>query len=313
MDNNVSKETFLHKFFLVPVDDEKKPISIENLLQLRLLSIFDLYCQQRNIIFPDRFVRGYIPGKIVLLDAAIDSKTLNKQDDSILFLSRSKIIVYASSAFLAMAAHLHKKPRIIAEEWNELWDFELKNINATSHLEFNISIQKSGWIYFYLQSKSLTAYLRRSLDLLFLNTTDNITQIKRCEVVATDLFPLQYTHSRCCSLLRLAIREKIISHYREIAQIDWLDNCDREAEIYLLRQLFLIADSFHKETVNWQKLAADFSQTVMVFLGECRFLGAVRQENPKLAVARLGSIALSQYWLQRILIEKFNISAPTDL
>ena len=35
--------------------------------------------------------------------------------------------------------------------------------------------------------------------------------------------------------------------------------------------------------------------------------------NSGKAIARLGLIALSQYWLQRILLEKLNVAAPVSL
>ena len=181
-------------------------------------------------------------------------------------------------------------------------------------------MQKSGWLYFYLQSKSVATCLERSLNLFSLKTATslNSAQNELYTSVAPNFFPIQYTHARCCSLLRLGARAKIISNHDAIAGVTWLDRdnrpyCNQEAEIYLLRQLFLITDSFAKEELNWHKLGMDFSQTIMVFLAECRFLGAVSQETPEVAIARLGLIAICQYWLQRILTEKLNLPAPTDL
>lgn len=320
MDSNVSKETFLHKFFLLPLSQEKKTISIVDLLRSKLLSIFDLYQQQQNIAFSYQFPQISIPVNIALLDSAIDSRTLNQQADRVFFSSQSKTIVYASSIILVIAACLKKAPQIILEEWEDLWNFPAKNINATSYLKFHISLQQSGWVYFYLSEKSIAIYLKRSLNSFNLKTTItlHLAYSKGFIRGTKDLFSLQYVHARCCSLLRLGVREKIIPNYDALTSLNWLDSgdrlyCQEEAEIYLLRQLFLITDSFTQEAVNWEKLASNFSQTIMVFVAECRFLEAVRQKNPEVALARLGLIALCQYWLQRILTEKLNLPAPTEI
>ena len=82
----------------------------------------------------------------------------------------------------------------------------------------------------------------------------------------------------------------------------------------MLRQLLIVTDS---QTVNdrdrWSKLALDLSQVTAIFLADCRFLGEIKEQYPKRAIARLGLIALAQCWLQKILVEKLNSSAPTTL
>ena len=116
----------------------------------------------------------------------------------------------------------------------------------------------------------------------------------------------------------MAEREKLFIFNESADSISWLDeNCnlwiDGESELILLRQLFFITDSFIDEHKKWHKLALDFSQAIAIFLAECRFLGEIRQQTPQKAIARLGLIALSQYWLQRILVEKLHVTAPTSL
>ena len=64
---------------------------------------------------------------------------------------------------------------------------------------------------------------------------------------------------------------------------------------------------------DWVKLAFNLAKTVEVFLAECRFLGLVKRETPQKAIARLGLIAMAQYWLQKILLEKLKVAAPNSL
>jgi len=77
----------------------------------------------------------------------------------------------------------------------------------------------------------------------------------------------------------------------------------------------MVSDSFLSSGVifDWNKLAFNLSAAVAVFLADCPFLGKVRRENPQKAISRLGLIALSQYWLKRILLEKLRINAPIEL
>ena len=140
---------------------------------------------------------------------------------------------------------------------------------------------------------------------------------------------MQYIHARYCSLLRLGEREKLITlkdddflkvvwHLEQPKPISWLDEeqnlwLTQIAEYNLLRQLLLVTDSFAGESANWIKLAFSLSKMMTIFEAECRFLGEVKRKTPQKAIARLGLIALAQYWLQKILVEKLNIAAPTEL
>ena len=130
-------------------------------------------------------------------------------------------------------------------------------------------------------------------------------------------------------MLRLAAREKLIALANNFdrrgwqliqpSSISWLDRrhhlwFDSQSEYNLLRQLSIVTDS---QTINdrdrWCKLALNLSQITAIFLADCRFLGEIKEQYPEKAIARLGLIALTQYWLQKILTEKLNTLAPTTL
>ncbi|MCC0178609.1 hypothetical protein I4641_16675 [Waterburya agarophytonicola K14] len=320
MDSNVSKETFLHKFLNPPSIPEKIPIAIEDLLKFKLLSALDLYRQKANVALNTEFINRSLRGNIVLLHASIESIYSKIQVDRVLLTSQLTSIVYSSSIALSLAPRVQKKPQIVAEELVDLWDFESDNISTQFHLNLRIDLVESGSINFYLDSKSIASWLDRSLKLLDTKTAvkPNISQSSQLDPTAIALFPVQYVHGRCCSLLRLGEREKLMVFNNRSESISWLDErgdlwLKEVAEFYLLRQLFLVTDLFAKESTNWHKLAFNFSQIIMIFLAECRFLGEIQRETPQKAIARLRLIAIANYWLERILVEKLNIPAPSSL
>ena len=323
MDNNVSKKTFLHKFFKLAFNNEKTSLSLKEFLQQMLLSTLDLSQQSWNFTFDPRFAARTIGSKIVLLHSSIESISFDRQIQQVLSTPQSAPIVYRSSIALLLASYTQKTPQIVAEE---LIDYLVSTIdNSDSQLNLNLCVEigKSGLIDFYFDHESMAIWLEKSLVLLDIKTNVDLTKSFLGESLKStpsnlNLFPAQYIHARCCTLLRLGIREKLLFFADEAQAISWLDHQNNlwlreEAELILLRQLCLITDSFRAESGNWQKLALNFSTIIAIFLAECRFIGDIQQRNPQKAIARLRLIALSQYWLQRILVEKLKVVAPTSL
>ena len=77
----------------------------------------------------------------------------------------------------------------------------------------------------------------------------------------------------------------------------------------------MVTDTFaiHGDDHDWIKIALALSRATAIFEAECRFFGEIQQQYPQKAIARLGLIAVVQYWLHRILLEKLHIMAATEL
>ena len=321
MDNNISKKTFLHKFFKLRFNNQKASLSVEELLQQKLISAFYLFQQNYNFAYDPQFIAKTINSKIALLHPSIESISFDWNKHRILLSLQSKpIIIYTSSVALFLASRIRKTPGIVAEELVDLLILQKDNINSRLDLNLYIEIEKSGVIYFCLDSKSIAIWLEKSLALLNTNIKPNLHSylLKSADSNSISLFPIQYIHARCCDLLNLGKREKLFIEDNNAEYMFWLDRQNdlwlkEEAEFILLRQLFLINDLYTARSVDWQKLALNLSQIAAIFLAECRFLGEIKQENPLQAIARLKLIALTQYWLERLLIEKLNLTAPTSL
>ncbi len=329
MDSNVSKNTFSHKFFKLRFTKEKTSISIKKLLKQELLQILDLYQQQTKVQLDLKFISTILERKIVLFQPTHRKLLSKSQGDQFFSKPQPTSIVYSCSIAFVLAPYFLLPAQIIAEHLLNLLIFEQNNFVSKSCLKLKVEIINSGWINFYLD-QGLASWLEESLVLLNneqINKDFSLISPKdhQLEQTTADLFSIQYVHARCCSLLRLGTRERLIvlkdenlSHVGWQLDIPWLDEkqnlwFNQEAEYSLLRQLLMVSDAFEAKANDWIKLAFNLAKTVEVFLIECRFLGLVKREIPQKAIARLGLIALAQYWLQRILVEKLHVAAPTRL
>ncbi len=295
MDSNVSKKTFLHKFFKLGFNNQKTSLSVKELLKQTLLSTLDLSQQNSNISFNPLFVSHAIGSKIVLLHSSIESISSSRQSNRVLFTSKYTSIVYSSSIALLLASLNKKTSQAIAQELIGLLVLTQNYTGSQAGLNLTIKIMESGLINFHLDDEFIAMWLNKSLVLLNNRTTissPNLFPIQPLDSVLVNLFPAQYVHARCCTLLNLAAREKLFISNKDSQNINWLDEegnlwLTTETEFLLLRHLFLVADSFASESANWYKLAINLSEITVIFLAECRFLGELQQDTPQKAIARL--------------------------
>ncbi|OKH57521.1 glutamate acetyltransferase [Scytonema sp. HK-05] len=154
------------------------------------------------------------------------------------------------------------------------------------------------------------------------------------------LFTAQYTHARCCSLLRLAIQEGLVqqgeanqddsesSKQRLLSSIltpnpiPWL-NCDEKlrfnhpASYRLINELVRVVDSLGcpdlGTSLNWEKAATALNRAFETFWCKCRIFSEVKTASPELAQARIGLVLATQSVLKFLLEEKLGIIAPYEV
>ena len=321
MDNNASN-TKSHKFFKLWLNYEKPAISLKNLLKQELLSVLNLH---RYANFQSKFesLDTTIDRQLILL--SLERQQFLLQSNNCDLPVRSIPLCYSCPIGLILAPRLQMSPDRIVEDIGML----LRHSSSTkSNLPLYLNIDPTGWLNFYITEPAIACWLNRSLWLSKTPKDNSLLIFHGDRSQRADLFSVGYIHARCCSLLRLAAREKLIALANNFdrrgwqliqpSSISWLDRqhhlwFDR-SEYNLLRQLSIVTDS---QTINdrdrWCKLALNLSQTTAIFLADCRFLGEIKEQYPEKAIARLGLIALTQYWLQKILTEKLNTLAPTTL
>ncbi|MCC3418927.1 MAG: hypothetical protein JGK24_30190 [Microcoleus sp. PH2017_29_MFU_D_A] len=239
-------------------------------------------------------------------------------------------VVYVSAIALKWAATWDQTPQAIAAQLAEI----LKPLCCP---DFAVQVAPSGIIELELTDAGLAFWLQR-LAQIPLPVPEYRTL---SPVISADrLFPIQYSHARCCSLLRMADRDRLIA----IAQpnvttapqiwslaapnpIPWVDEGDRRlllvapAERSLISELIAVLDCLApvfeanqpEKPVNYFKLANSLSAAFQTFYSQCRIWGEVKTEQPKLAQARLGLILATQSLLRFILEELLNAIAPIEL
>ena len=159
--------------------------------------------------------------------------------------------------------------------------------------------------------------------------------------ITHSLFPIQYAHARCCSLLHMAHREKIItitSRNSDISRngdinspclevispqpLPWLSEAkiylNRPSELNLLIELIGVLDDLYcpdptRQSLNWLKVALNLSQAFQTFYSQCRIWGEVKSQNRNLAQARLGLVAIAQSVFRILLVEILDSFAPPEL
>jgi arginyl-tRNA synthetase len=247
-------------------------------------------------------------------------------------LNRSKDtarVLYLSAIALKLAKTWQQTPQTIAAT-------VAKTLEPLCYPDFAVKVAPGGIIELELTDPGLAVWLQR---LAQTNLPLPESRLLSPVVSADRLFPIQYSHARCCSLLRMAHRDRIIS----IAQPDvatapqiwsladpnpipWIDDGDRlrlvhPAERSLISQLLTVLDNLYpifevknsEKPVNYFKLANSLSEAFQIFYSQCRIWGEVKIEQPKLAQARVGLILATQSLLRFILENFLNAIAPLEL
>ena len=326
MDNNVSKNTNSHNFFKLRLEREKLDTSVRDLLSKELLLSLTLYQQKYKVKIEQSWLTKIVKNKTTILKHKNSITSLTKFSTTDISSVRNlMLITYGCPLGLSLTTTLQQSPAIIVKRLGDLLILERKNNERDSKFELLIEIQASGWINFYLDHKFVASWLDKLLYLSQTITTQQLTK-ETLPLDRKDGFLVQYLHARCCSLLALGVREKMLvlnlsNQIRHPESIAWLDEQQNlwlreEAEYNLLRQLLIVTDAWVGDRDNrnyqWAKLALNLSKATAVFLADCRFLGEVKVEYPQLAIARLGLIALVQFWLEKILQTKLNMAAPKE-
>jgi arginyl-tRNA synthetase len=270
-------------------------------------------------------------------------------------LSRQQEVVY-SCAIAFKLSSVVKLPAIeVAESLSQLIDRQDHQQNLM------LQVVPPGWICLKLTQPSLAAWLQRWVEILpllgsreqeagsrgriynsqFTVHNSQLTPHSRTDVACNvstptpeSLFPIQYAHARCCSLLRMAHREKIIiisSRYDDInasflelispQPIPWLSEAKlclhHPDELNFLTQLVAVLDDLYcpnsTRQLDWLKVALNLSQAFQTFYSQCRIWGEVKSQNLYLAQARLGLVAIAQSVFRILLVDVLSSFAPLEL
>ena len=211
------------------------------------------------------------------------------------------------------------------------------HLSRNSDSLFSVKVIPPGWIYLELIDSTLAAWLQNLI--VFPENEDLINNFVDYQLPVTNhqsqislhsltIFKIQYAHSRCCSLLRLADKDGLIAlnrigtkSYFSLKPIPLL-NGDQKLllnhvdEMLLMHQLVKLVDDLvctHSSSLNWETSAGKLSQAFEKFWGSCRIWGEVKIHTPELAQARLGLLVVTQLVLRSVLEDKLGVVAPIEL
>lgn len=202
---------------------------------------------------------------------------------------------------------------------------------------FSVKVIPPGWIYIELVDSTLAAWLQNLI--VFSENGDLINNFLDYQLPVTNhqsqislhsltIFKIQYAHSRCCSLLRLAEKDGLIvldrigtKSYFSVKPIPLLNGdqkllLNHADEMLLMHQLVKLVDDLvctHSSSLNWETAAEKLSQAFEKFWGSCRIWGEVKIQTPELAQARLGLLVATQLVFRVVLEDKLGVVAPIEL
>jgi len=186
----------------------------------------------------------------------------------------------------------------------------------------NVWIASPGWVYLEVAHTVVAAWLQRLVgpELFERAAVRKTEQLSTIADSQFSVFYVQYTHARCCSLMRLARQEKLLL---ATDAIPWLNEkqklrLNHDAELRLLGELVQATDEESECSVfgnefRWEKRAFCLSQAFENFWCSCRIWDEVKVSSPELAQARLGLVMATQSVLRFLLEEKLNTLAPWEL
>ncbi|MFM6454221.1 MAG: DALR anticodon-binding domain-containing protein [Planktothrix sp.] len=255
---------------------------------------------------------------------------VDSQEIPVTHIKHKTQILYGSAIALKLASQLHQSPFALAEALC----LRLNTLSSSSPLacgtiprDVTVQVLSSGMLQFIFTDVGIAAWLEQ-----ILRCSKTPTSCQNLEI-SSDLFQVQYSHARCCSLLCLAEREHLITLAEPnlisgktikisaiSSQISWLNNQNQlqftqSYDYQLLTQLVVIIDALilFSDSTNWLKLAVQLSDSFQQFYRYCRIWGEVKQQTPELAQARLGLVSITQFLLRILLEEKLGIMAPEEL
>ncbi len=239
------------------------------------------------------------------------------------WIHKTQQVCYGSAIALKLAQVESQNAMEIATQIVKAWPV---NLDSASH--FRLKVLPPGMIQFQLTDQGLAVWLQK-----FSQMPPSESAFVKFDTVYQTFFAIQYSHARCCSLLRLADRDRIItlhSSSRETTPtifslltpnpIPWCDQGGNLrlvhiAERQLISQLLTTLDARCNcgRQPQWDKLANRLSQAFQDFYAQCRIWGEVKRDTPELAQARLGLILITQSILRFMLQEKLGAIAPPEL
>ncbi len=292
-------------------------ITLKRIIANFLIKALDCYGSQTELPSPESLAAHK--------ELKLETSALRKTNDY-------RKIIYKSAIALKLAHLWQLAPMEVAEKLaqycqNQGVNTLMGNTPSAVAADIEVTVVPPGLLLFELTDGGIAVWLQYFCEGVPLSVGGGDLQF----LVPDALFQIQYSHARCCSLLRMASsgdRQGLLPdtntltlETRNLISWEGLDGglrLNHPAERCLIWQLFSIWDLLYfptatPEKINWQKAATALSEAFQIFYSQCRIFGEVKIANRELTKARLGLIVVTKYLLRSLLEEKLKIQAPTEL
>ncbi len=292
--------------------------SFQKLLQQQLLTATITYLER--VIAPTTHNSFLLLDKITKLPLHLD------RTSTAFYNSNTNGYFYRSAVCLSLASYVRMSPLTVAQQLEKITLDRSDDRADSGELEtltFTIDTNKAGWLDFFPDDRTLAIWLS------YLCNTD-FTPFNPTIAITENIFPLQYSHARCLSLLRLAARQEIIN-LPDNGLLDlsktilffnkniYLNRDDRlifekELELELIETLLKTTDFLTVEysTKQLLKMAFILSNSFLKFYNRSPIFNPRDSDRRQLIQARLGLIATAEFLLKQILI-RLNIEPLVEL
>lgn len=248
---------------------------------------------------------------------------------------------YLSAVGVKLAARSPNSPEKIVEQILTEWSTKFPE----SLQYFSISSISSGLLLWKIHDIFLAQWLQFLIKITLpssqLLSSTFLLKSEQLKPSFSQLFPLQYTHARCCSLLRLADQENLINleinqknlpsllpnssqNLLNFSSIPWLNQrkillFNHPLERHLIHYFLLILDRLAPNNLSQIspqkviKIGHEFTQIFDQFYRKFPFFGDHKINFPQENQARLGLVLITQKLLHFILEDLLQIYAPLSL
>jgi arginyl-tRNA synthetase len=208
---------------------------------------------------------------------------------------------------------------------------------AASHCSnwLQVEVVSSGLLSIVVGDEAIAEWLQQLTQDGFLSSGKTpMPSPRKNQPSAADIFFLQYSHARCCSLIRLAHREAIITlknphpsvnpflwQVRSPHPFPWLNPhqmlqltlpAEKQALFYLVATTDA-ANCTERHPPPWHKLVGNLSEAFCRFHSQCRIFDETRTDNLYLAQARIGLVIAIHRLLHLFLGAYLHSETPLEL
>ncbi|MDJ0599661.1 MAG: arginyl-tRNA synthetase [Crocosphaera sp.] len=282
-------------------------------------SIYPLTIKIINISIQQQLQQFLVTQLLKLNTSDFTNFLNNNHSISIYRLPKIDSITYRCAIAFQLSPHLSLSPVTVAQSIVRTIEQPLKEAGGLLNkqkdlcLTFTLKLLERGWLDFTLCDRSLFIWLRCWQQFSYPGKRFTPKSGNH-----NNLWCLEYTYARCCSLLRLGEQEGLIKLKKNpfqfyqwslstLQEISWSSLVLNEFERSLIAQIILTVDRLVNDSnSNEIKLAVALSESFLKFERYCRIFGETSRQNLQLSQARLGLVAITQILLQGLWLSQID-------